>query len=238
MNAIILAAGLGSRLLPETKDIPKPLIKINGAPIIERQILYLKEIGIHEIFVVVGYNAGLFEYLKDKYGVALIYNPYYGIYNNFYSMYLCRDVFGDSFVIEGDSYPTRNFLPRHIDSSAYFTGPRKKIVGEWILQFSDDKVGKILITADSPPLLPDESHYIMSGFSFWKMKDALLIKDIMNTIIDPSGAFLKKEYINNYWDHMIVENIGLFSIFPMKIGPDDWHEIDTPSDLKALKAIK
>lgn len=64
MNAIILAAGKGNRLHQLTKDIPKPLISINGTPIIEQQISFLKEKGISEIFVVVGYKSEYFEYLS------------------------------------------------------------------------------------------------------------------------------------------------------------------------------
>ena len=52
MRAIILAAGMGSRLTPLTLNMPKPLIKINNESIIERQIKFIREIGINEIIVV------------------------------------------------------------------------------------------------------------------------------------------------------------------------------------------
>ena len=49
MNAIILAAGMGTRLRPLTNDIPKCLVKVNGMPMVERQIQFLHEIGIEDI---------------------------------------------------------------------------------------------------------------------------------------------------------------------------------------------
>ena len=55
MRAILLAAGIGSRLRPLTLETPKPLIKINDESMIERQIKFLKEVGINEIIVVTGY---------------------------------------------------------------------------------------------------------------------------------------------------------------------------------------
>ncbi len=55
MQCVILAAGKGTRLLPLTKDVPKPLVKINGKPIIEHIVSALPE-EIDELIVVVGYK--------------------------------------------------------------------------------------------------------------------------------------------------------------------------------------
>ena len=53
MRAILLAAGMGTRLRPLTLETPKPLIEINGESMIERQIKLLRENGIDEIIVVI-----------------------------------------------------------------------------------------------------------------------------------------------------------------------------------------
>lgn len=74
MNAIILAAGMGTRLRPYTNQLPKPLVQVNGEPIIERQIKFLREKNITDITIVTGYLSQKLDYLKEKYGVALIYN--------------------------------------------------------------------------------------------------------------------------------------------------------------------
>ena len=74
-QAIIMAAGFGSRLVPLTYDTPKGLLKVHGEPMVERQIKQLKEVGIDDITIVVGYLKESFDYLCDKYGVKLLYNP-------------------------------------------------------------------------------------------------------------------------------------------------------------------
>ena len=61
-NIIILAAGLGNRLRPLTIDLPKPLVNINGKPIIHRLIEGLPEENVNRIDVVTGYKSKL---LKD-----------------------------------------------------------------------------------------------------------------------------------------------------------------------------
>jgi len=100
MRAILLAAGMGTRLRPITNETPKSLIKINGEPLLERQIRFLREIGIEEIIVVTGYLYEKFEYLKDKFNVKLVHNEKYETYNNIYTMYLVRDFLPDAFVID------------------------------------------------------------------------------------------------------------------------------------------
>lgn len=75
-NAIIMAAGTASRFAPLSYEHPKALIEVRGEVLIERQIRQLHEAGIKKIVVVTGYKAEQFEYLKSKYDVKLIYNPY------------------------------------------------------------------------------------------------------------------------------------------------------------------
>lgn len=55
MQAVILAGGKGTRLYPFTKNTPKALIKIGERPLVEHQILLLKEYGIKEIWLLLGY---------------------------------------------------------------------------------------------------------------------------------------------------------------------------------------
>ena len=145
MNAIILAAGLGGRLGDMTKFTPKPLIKVGESSIIERQIMCLREIGIEDIHVVVGHLHHEFSFLRNKYQVEFIYNPEYKTFNNIYSLYVCQDFFGDSYVLEGDVYLNKNFLKRHVAYSTYFSGVKENIQHEWILEF--DKRQKVLLSS-------------------------------------------------------------------------------------------
>jgi len=76
-SAVILAAGFGSRFVPLTFETPKGLLEVYGERMIERQIKQLHEAGITDITIVVGYLKEKFEYLIDKFGVKLLYNPEY-----------------------------------------------------------------------------------------------------------------------------------------------------------------
>jgi len=65
MKAVIICAGAGKRLRPITSSRPKPLIPIAGKPLLEHTIVALKNAGIKEILLVVGYKENL---IKDYFG--------------------------------------------------------------------------------------------------------------------------------------------------------------------------
>ena len=55
-NALILAAGKGTRMWPLTENTPKPLLPLGGLPIIERQIQELKKVGVEDLYILIGYR--------------------------------------------------------------------------------------------------------------------------------------------------------------------------------------
>ena len=66
MKAVILAAGKGTRMRELTQEIPKPMLQVQGKPILEHIVSGLVGAGIHEIFIVTGYQAETIEaYFKD-----------------------------------------------------------------------------------------------------------------------------------------------------------------------------
>ena len=101
-NAIILAAGFGMRMVPINMETPKGLLEVNGEPLIERIIQQLHDVGIQEIFIVVGFLKEQYEYLSDEYGVELVVNPYYASKNNLHSLKLVLDYISNTYIIPCD----------------------------------------------------------------------------------------------------------------------------------------
>lgn len=89
-KALILAAGLGTRLAPLTKDKPKSLIPVNGIPILLKQIQNLKWNGIVDITIISGYKADVLDKaVHGKYPeINIIESVNYANTNNMYSAYL------------------------------------------------------------------------------------------------------------------------------------------------------
>ena len=66
-RAVILAAGRGSRLAPLTDHLPKPLVPVNGVPIIATILDALNAAGISSITIIRGYCGAALDTLKDAY---------------------------------------------------------------------------------------------------------------------------------------------------------------------------
>ena len=67
MKAMILAAGLGSRLKKNTQRIPKALVKIGGYPILHYQLMALKKAGLNDLVIVIGYKGEMIKEYQKKY---------------------------------------------------------------------------------------------------------------------------------------------------------------------------
>lgn len=97
-KALILAAGLGTRLAPITDTIPKSLVTVNGKPILIKQIENLKENGVNDITIVSGYKADILQQaVHELYPeITIIESVDYATTNNMYSAYLgMRTMFRD-----------------------------------------------------------------------------------------------------------------------------------------------
>ncbi|MBN2294589.1 MAG: phosphocholine cytidylyltransferase family protein [Pirellulales bacterium] len=102
MKAIIMAAGVGSRMRPLTDTIPKCLIDIAGKAVIEHQISAFTKCGIKDIVVVVGYLA---EKIRSRLGggVTYVLNWDYLSTNSIVSLFLAKEhLDSDCLIINSD----------------------------------------------------------------------------------------------------------------------------------------
>lgn len=112
-NAIILAAGFGMRMVPINTETPKGLLEIKGERLIECTIRQLHEVGITEIYIVVGFMKEQYEYLIDEYGVDLIVAPDYTSKNNLHSLKTAADHLSNSYIIPCDIWCEKNPYSRN-----------------------------------------------------------------------------------------------------------------------------
>ena len=141
-GAVILAAGFGSRFVPLTYERPKGLLKVNGERMIERQIRQLREVGITDITLVVGYLKEAFEYLIDLYGVKLLYNPDYSTMNNISSVYHAASLFEDRnvYLLSSDNWMQENLFHTYEPGSWYAAVHVNGETREWVLHYNKKEV--------------------------------------------------------------------------------------------------
>ena len=132
--AILMAAGMGTRLRPYTADTPKPLLQVGGTALIETVLRALRKRGVRQIYIVTGYLGDQFAALQAKYeGITLLQNTVYETINNISSVYVAREVLkkGACFICEADLLVRdENLLCAEFPGACYF--------GRWQDGYSDD----------------------------------------------------------------------------------------------------
>ncbi|MBO4696941.1 MAG: NTP transferase domain-containing protein [Lachnospiraceae bacterium] len=189
-RAIIVGAGMGTRMMPATADRPKPMVFVNGTRIIDTLIDALAAVGIKDIIVVGGYRFEVMEKeLPEKYPfLRLLENKKYSAENNISSALLAKEYFrGGCYFCEADVL-VRN--PEIIRKYHYNTD----ILGSWSLETDD-----WCFTSDNGMLADYKkggTHcYNYYGISYWSDKDsAELRKDWEELYETPDGKELFWEF--------------------------------------------
>jgi choline kinase len=119
MKAVILAAGVGSRLAPLTDDRPKVLVEVLGRPILFRQLDALSAAGVapRDTVIVAGYRADVLRDALARGGFAdctVVMNDKYEPWNNFWSLYVAEPAVRghDILQMDGDVLLDAKILPR------------------------------------------------------------------------------------------------------------------------------
>jgi CTP:phosphocholine cytidylyltransferase-like protein len=218
-NAVILAAGFGSRFVPLTFETPKALIPVFGVPMIERQILQLIKKGITEITVVTGYLKEQFEYLRDKFNVKLVYNHEYDMKNNLSSLYSASDYLHNTYILSADNWIRENIFNEYEEKSWYSCVFAEGATKEWCVQ--TDKTGRI-------------NNVAVGGKNSWVMYGPVFFTGEFSEKIKP---LLKEYYFRNgtsnwYWENVFIENNDDFDLYINKQDSSNIYEFECLDELR------
>ena len=217
-NAIIMAAGTASRFAPLSYEKPKALIEVRGEVLIERQIRQLREAGIEEVVVVTGYKAEQFEYLKDKYGVVLINNPYYLTRNNNSSIYAAREYIKNSYICSSDNYFITNPFESDVDESYYAAVYMEGQTGEWCILEDDGWIKDVKVGG--------QDSWVMLGHVFWSESFSRSFLHILE------DEYEWPETADKLWETIYIEHINELPMKIRKYPADFIFEFDTLDELR------
>lgn len=213
-RAVILAAGYGMRMVPINTETPKGLLEINGEPLIERIIKQLKQVNIHEIYVVVGFMKEKYEYLVDIYNVKLIYNPEYSSKNNLHSLKYVKNYLNDSYIIPCDIWCRHNPFSKNESHSWY-------MVSDLVDKEHCEKENNRLET----PSKKDTD--FMIGIAYLLKEDADIVIKRLNTMCKNS------KYDDCFWEETLYKNDRMF-LSNKVVDSRDVVEINTYEQLRRL----
>ena len=215
-----MAAGTSSRFVPLSAERPKGLVEVKGEVLIERQIRQLKEAGIADITLVVGYKAEMFAYLCDKYGVEIVLNEDYARYNNTSSLIRVIDKLDNTFVCSSDNYFPENVFMNDSDDSYYSA------------LYAEGETNEYCLTTDADDYITDvrvggRDAWYMVGHVFFNREFSEAFRNIMT-----------EEYKNDttrktYWEDLYIRYID--QLPKMKINRYKEGEIQEFDSLDELR---
>lgn len=218
-NAVIMAAGMGTRFAPLTYEIPKGLIRIKGEVLIERQIRQLQEAGIENIIVVVGYKQEYFFYLEEKFHVKIVINPDYYRYNNTSTLMAVLEDLGNTYICSSDNYFLENVFTDYV-YRAYYAA-----------QYAAGDTDEYCIRSDSRGRITDVS---IGGSHSWYMIGQVYFSHEFSRAF---SAILQREYEKEETKRSLWEDVYIrhSKELDMYIKPYEEHKIlefDSLEDLR------
>ena len=228
-TALLLAAGMGCRLFPLTKNSPKCLTLVNEKSILERLVNNLKKQGFKRLVIVTGYKKEcIMDFLGSRSGdlsIEYIYSPLYRSTNNIYSLWMARNMMNEPFVLfESDLVLNTSLL----DEMVF---PDKMAVAEmqpWLEGTTVSVNTKNQITQfqeGTTDTYSDIRYKTVNIYSFSLPSWHAIVKKLNQYISDGN--------INCYYETVFSEMIDDKSLTFESVSFDHkpWYEIDTIQDL-------
>lgn len=222
MNAIIMAAGTSSRFAPLSYEKPKGMLKVKGEILIERQIRQLKEAGITDITVVVGYKAEQFMYLAEQFGVKIVMNEDYNHYNNTSSIIRVIDKLADTYICSSDNYFPQNVFLEKSTTSYYSALYSEEDTNEYCMAIDgEDNITEVTIGG--------AQSWYMVGHVFFNRDFSEAFREVM------IAEYANENTRHGYWEDVYIRYID--QLPKMKIHRYHPHEIEEFDSLDELRAF-
>jgi L-glutamine-phosphate cytidylyltransferase len=242
MKIVILAAGKGERLMPLTRNTPKPLLDMgNGSTLLEEQIRSIQESAvISELVLVIGYLADQVEAklsLHRTNGVKIktVYNPFYEVSNNLMSLWLAKhDMDGDFMVTNGDNLFTPDVFGglASVAGEGIFLAVSPKAQYDYDdmrVNLRDGAVGKVSKTIDDA-----ETHAESPGLALVKGPRARRL-----FLAHLEELAKNREYLNRFWLEVFnrLYERGV-SVQPWEFAASEkWQEVDFHYDVMKVREL-
>lgn len=226
-TAVILAAGLGSRLKERGQETPKGFLRLGAQPIIVESLLRLRKVGIKRVIIVTGHLQAFYEDLKKKFPeIETVHNPIYAESGSLYSLMLTKDNLDEDFLLlESDLiYETRGLkecLDFPEDNVILLSSPT--LSGDEVYVYSQQKTLKAMSKTKSE--LPGASSGEFVGISkiSQRLFQILIEKMESRLILNPKL---------HYETDGLVQMTSQTTIYVHRVEKLQWAEIDDEAHFK------
>lgn len=242
MQALILAAGMGSRLKDLTADNTKCMVKVNGVTMIERMLNQLENKAFSKIIIVTGYEGqkliDFIETLGISTPIEFIDNPIYDQTNNIYSLWLAKDKLleEDTVLLESDLIFEDSVLDALLDDSR----PTLALVDKYE-SWMDGTVVKLDEDDNISAFVPGKKFVYRDIDSYYKTVNIYKFsKEFSTTHYVPFlDAYTQALGRNEYYEQVlrVITLLDDPSIKARRLDGQKWYEIDDVQDLDIASSI-
>ena len=229
MKAILLAAGVGSRISNDIGQMPKSMLDVNDQPLIVHTVELLQKNHI-EVIIITGFKHRISEETLKDYHVRVYYNPFFKVTNSIGSLWYARNEFfntNEVLIANADVYYTQELLDKIFASKHdnFLLADKTRVdVGDYFFLSKDgvlQKYGKELAREER------DSEYV--GIGVLKRNWVMKFHDQLCSMIE-NGEY------NLWWENVLYSLVGQESIHTVDVDGIFWSEVDTIEDYQRVLA--
>lgn len=223
MKAILMAAGMGSRISSEIGLTPKSMLEVEGQTILLHTVELLQKNGI-EVIVITGYQHRIIEEALAPYSVRIYYNPFYRVTNSMGSLWYAREEFRAEksvLLANADVYYSQDVLDivLHHPENNFLLEDKKRVEdGDY---FFLSKGGCLQKYGKELSLEERTAEYV--GIGCVKNEWVKLFYDRLCELVE-NGEY------NLWWENVLYSYVGEKEIHTVDVNGAFWSEVDTIRD--------
>lgn len=230
MKAILLAAGVGSRISNDIGQMPKSMLDVNGQPLIVHTVELLQKNHI-EVIIITGFKHRIIEETLKDYHVRVYYNPFFKVTNSIGSLWYARNEFfntNEVLIANADVYYGQDLLDKIFAAQHdnFLLSDRTRAdMGDYFFLSKNgilQKYGKELTREER------NSEYV--GIGVLKREWVLKFYDQLCRMIE-NGEY------NLWWENVLYSMVGQESIYTVDVDGIFWSEVDTIEDYQRVLAF-
>lgn len=242
MQAVILAAGMGTRLAPLTAHTTKCMVPLRGRPLIAHMLDGLAEVGVSRVVMVVGHGA---ETVKAALGeshatlpIAYVENPDYRTTNNIYSLALAAPQLqeDDTLLIESDLIVAPSILRACIETpgeAVALVAPYAAWMDGTVTLLGPDRTVQRFVPKQRLEPALAESYY--KTVNIYKLGRAFACGCFVPELERCMASAGRQIYYETVFGQIV--DLALAPIRAAIVEGAPWYEIDTPEDLAAAERM-
>ena len=226
MKAILLAAGVGSRIAENIGNIPKSMMDVGGKPLIIHTVELLQKNHM-DVVIITGFKHRIIEEALKEYSVKVYYNPFYAVTNSMGSLWYAREELGkeDVFIANADVFYTQELLDKvfaaNYDNFLISDATRAEN-GDYFFLTENDVLKKY-----GKELAKNERNAEYVGIAVLKNKWIALFRDRLCSMIEDGDYDL-------WWENVLYSFVEEMDVHTVDVDGIFWSEIDTISDYERV----